>query len=188
MNDGPAETTLDITHASHPRASPRSMSTFQLEKVEVALTPQQRFEEFLQSRGKRMTQQRRQIVEEVFSRHEHFNADELCDLLARSATPKVSRPTVYRTLNELEEAGLLRKMVLAGRAVYEHDYGYPQHDHLYCEKCEKLIEFHSDEVARIRDAVAREHHFRASSHRLIISGLCAECFRAKRRPRRLELV
>jgi Fur family ferric uptake transcriptional regulator len=165
-------------------------STFQLEKVEVALSPQERFQEFLQSRGRRMTQQRRQIVDEVFSRHEHFNADELCDHLSRSAgTARVSRPTVYRTLTELEEAGLLRKMVLTGRrGVYEHDYGYPQHDHLYCEKCEKLIEFHSEEVARIRDAVAREHNFRASSHRLIINGLCDECFRAKRRPRRLELV
>jgi Fur family ferric uptake transcriptional regulator len=163
-------------------------STFELEKVEVALTPRERFEEFLQSRGRRMTQQRRQIVEEVFSRHEHFNADELCDVMSRSTRSKVSRPTVYRTLTELEEAGLLRKMVLAGRRVYEHDYGYPQHDHLYCEKCEKLIEFHSEEVAKIREAVAREHNFRPSGHRLIISGLCAECFRAKRRPRRLELV
>lgn len=161
---------------------------FGLEKVEVSLSPQQRFEEFLQSRGKRMTQQKRQIVDEVFSHHEHFNADELYDLMCKSHGSKASRPTVYRTLNELEEAGLLRKMVLAGRRVYEHDYGYPQHDHLYCETCQKLIEFHSDEVARIREAVAREHRFRASSHRLIISGLCSECARAKRRPRRLELV
>jgi len=165
------------------------MSTsFPLEKVEVALSPQERFEEFLQSRSKRMTQQKRMIVDEVFSRHEHFNADELCDLLARSARARVSRPTVYRTLTELEEAGLLRKMVLAGRRVYEHDYGYPQHDHLYCEKCEKLIEFHSDELVRIREAVAREHQFRPSGHRLIVTGLCSECVRARRRPRRLELV
>jgi len=163
-------------------------NAFQLEKVQVALTPLERFEEFLQSRRMRMTQQRRQIVDEVFSRHEHFNADELCDLLGRSSAGRVSRPTVYRTLKELEEAGLLRKMNLAGRRVYEHDYGYPQHDHLYCEKCEKLIEFHSEEVARIREAVAREHHFRPSGHRLIITGLCSECARAKRRPRRLELV
>ena len=58
----------------------------------------------------------------------------------------VSRPTVYRTLSELVDAGLLREMVLNGRSVYEHDYGYPQHDHLHCEKCDKLIEFSSDEV------------------------------------------
>ena len=133
-------------------------STFQLEKVEVALSPQERFQEFLQSRGRRMTQQRRQIVDEVFSRHEHFNADELCDHLNRSSGSRVSRPTVYRTLTELEESGLLRKMVLAGRrSVYEHDYGYPQHDHLYCEKCEKLIEFLAAEFVAARTAHARRH-------------------------------
>ncbi len=160
---------------------------FSLGKVEVSLSPRERFEEFLQSRGKRVTQQRRIIVEEVFSHHEHFNADELCDLLQR-AHRDVSRPTVYRTLTELVEAGLLRKMTLGNKAVYEHDYGYPQHDHLHCEKCGKLIEFHSEEVERIREEVAREHKFRATGHRLIISGVCAECGKVKRRKRRLELV
>src|SRR5436305_14632922 len=90
-------------------------SAFQLEKVQVALTPQERFQEFLQSRGRRMTQQRRQIVDEVFSRHEHFKADELCDHLSKASGSRVSRPTVYRPLTELEEAGLRRKLALAGR-------------------------------------------------------------------------
>ena len=54
---------------------------------------------------------------------------------------------VYRTLNELVEAGLLRKMTLGNRSVYEHDYGYPQHDHLHCTECDKLIEFQTDELA-----------------------------------------
>jgi Fur family ferric uptake transcriptional regulator len=86
------------------------------------------------------------------------------------------------------EAGLLRKMDLAGRAVYEHDYGYPQHDHLYCQQCHKLIEFASEDVQRIRDAVAREHQFRVVGHRLIITGICAECRQARQKTRRLELV
>ncbi len=48
---------------------------FGLNSVEVSLSPLQRFEEFLQSRGKRITQQRRIIVEEVFKRHDHFDAE-----------------------------------------------------------------------------------------------------------------
>jgi Fur family ferric uptake transcriptional regulator len=155
---------------------------FSLGTVEVALTPLERFEEFLQSRGKRVTRQRRIIVEQVFARHDHFDADDLLANLQRIVGARqVSRPTVYRTLAELVEAGLLRQMTLGSRAVYEHDYGYPQHDHLYCQKCEKLIEFSSDEVKGIRDAVAREHHFRVLGHRLIITGICAECVRQKRR-------
>ena len=161
------------------------MSDFSLGTVEVSLTPLERFEEFLQARGKRITQQRRIIVEQVSSRHEHFDADQLlADLQKTEEHRKVSRPTVYRTLAELTEAGVLRSMTLNGRAVYEHDYGYPQHDHLHCTACDKLIEFQSDDVAAIREAVAREHQFCVTGHRLIISGTCADCRQAKQRSKR----
>ena len=83
---------------------------FSLNAVEVSLSPLERFEEFLQSRGKRITQQRRTIVEEVYKRHEHFDAEELYSHLSRTAGARsVSRPTVYRTLAELVDAGLLRE-------------------------------------------------------------------------------
>jgi Fur family ferric uptake transcriptional regulator len=160
---------------------------FALGAVNVSLTPQQRFEEYLQSRGKRTTRQRRIIVDEVFRQHEHFNADELCDLLQKAGRG-VSRPTVYRTLTELEDAGLLRKMTLGARSVYEHDYGYPQHDHLYCERCKKLIEFSSKELEALREAVAREYKFKVTGHRLIIYGVCSACAQVRRRTRPLELV
>jgi Fur family ferric uptake transcriptional regulator len=101
----------------------------------------------------------------------------------------VSRPTVYRTLNELVDAGLLRRMNLGGRAVYEHDYGYPQHDHLHCTICDQLIEFQSDELQRIREAVGREHRFRVTGHRLIVSGVCQDCSSKRhRRQSPLDLV
>ncbi len=58
---------------------------FTLGTVEVALTPLERFAEFLQSRGKRITLQRRIIVEQVAARHEHFDADQLLADLARSS-------------------------------------------------------------------------------------------------------
>ena len=163
---------------------------FSLGEVHVALSPQDRFEEYLQSRGKRITQQRRVLVDHVFERHDHFDADELIASLHQKPEGKdVSRPTVYRTLNELTEAGLLRKMKLRGRAVYEHDYRYPPHDHPYCQVCEKLIEFHSDELAELRDAVAREHNFRVTSHRFTVFGICRECSRTRhRRQSPLDLI
>ena len=73
-------------------------------------------------------------------------------------------------------------MALGGRTVYEHDYGYPQHDHLHCQQCNKLIEFHSDEVAEIGEELARQYQFRVTGHRLIFTGICAEC-RGTKRPR-----
>ncbi len=161
---------------------------FTLGTVEVALTPSQRFEEYLQSKGKRITQQRRILVGEVFKRHEHFDAEVLIKHLDAIGENRVSRPTVYRTLSELLDAGLLRGMSLGGRTVYEHDYGYPQHDHLHCIKCNKLIEFSDSEIAELRDEVARQHNFRVIGHRLIISGICTECRSVRRPTRKLDLV
>jgi len=144
--------------------------------LRVKLPPAERFAQFLAGRGKRLTHQRRLIVEQVFSHHDHFDADELMDHLKQwIAQRKLSRPTIYRTLNELVEAGMLRKMALAGRSVYEHEYGYPSHDHLYCQACNRLIEFHSSELERIRDAVARQYDFDVLSHRMFVTGICAAC-------------
>jgi len=151
---------------------------FSLNRLNVQRAAQERFSQFLQSRGKRVTSQRRIILEQVFSHHDHFDADELMDHLRDLiAQNKVSRPTVYRTLADLVEAGLLRQMSLGGRGVYEHDYGYPSHDHLYCQVCNRLIEFHSDEIERIRDTVARENDFQVQSHRMFVTGVCADCRR-----------
>ena len=162
---------------------------FALNKVNVAMTPRERFAEFLQTRGKRSTRQRQMIVEHVSSHHEHFDADQLlAELRSTPEGARASRPTVYRTLTEMVEAGLLKKMVLGGRAIYEHDYGYPQHDHLYCTSCHSLIEFSSDELTRIRDAVDSQHHFRAQSHRLIIAGICAHCRSTRSKSRHQDRV
>ena len=149
---------------------------YSLRAVKPAQPPVDRFVQFLQSRGKRITQQRREIVEQVFSHHDHFDADELMGhLQGLIAQRKVSRPTVYRTLSELTEAGLIRKMTLGGRSVYEHEYGYPRHDHLHCEDCNKLIEFHSEEIERLCNTVAGLHDFEAYGHRLFVTGLCHDC-------------
>ncbi len=149
---------------------------YDLGPVEVSLTPQQQFAQFLQSKGKRVTSQRQLIVEQVFSHHDHFDADELMthlqDLIAER---KVSRPTVYRTLTELTEAGLIRKMMFEDRSVYEHDYGYPRHDHLHCQVCDQLIEFQSEELDQLVKKVAGKCRFAVQSHRLFVQGVCEEC-------------
>ncbi|MCA9104812.1 MAG: transcriptional repressor [Planctomycetales bacterium] len=158
-----------------------------LGKVEVSLTPAQRFEEFLQLRGMRMTEQRRQLLDHVFRRHEHFDVEELILQLPRRNQPgHVSRPTVYRTLNEFVDAGLLRRFELDGRAVYEHDYGYPAHDHFYCEKEGKLIEFQNDELVELIQKIAAQHDFQVHSHRLIIYGSSKEGRENNRRKKRRQ--
>lgn len=157
-----------------------------LDYVPVSATPLEQFEAYLRRRGRRNTAQRRVVLDYVFREHDHFDVDRLIEKLPRRGQPKyVSRPTIYRTLAEFVDAGLLRKFELGGRAVYELKHGYPEHDHLYCQKCHRLIEFQSDELIALRDAVAARHRFEVTGHRLMITGICADCQAGgRRRPRR----
>ena len=159
--------------------------------VEVAVSPVDKFREYLVTKGKRLTSERQLIVDEVFSDHEHFDANQLTARLSQGKLGlSVSRPTVYRALTLLVEAGLLRKVARPnGREVFEHDYGYPEHDHLICNQCGNLIEFPADEVSRIVDEVAASQGFRVEGHRLEVYGLCSNCLRPRqRRHRKLDQI
>jgi Fur family ferric uptake transcriptional regulator len=159
--------------------------------VNVSVSPVDKFVEYLATQGMRLTTERRIIVEEVFAHHEHFVADELEKRLSqRNDSRRVSRSTVYRMLDLLQKSGLLRKVARTGdKDVYEHDYGYPQHDHLICHECGSLTEFQNDEISRILEEVASGEGFRMDGHRLEVYGLCARCRRPpKRRHRKLDMV
>jgi Fur family transcriptional regulator, ferric uptake regulator len=169
----------------------RGETVSELATVAVAVSPADKFREYLITRGKRLTRERETIVAEVFASHEHFDTDQLVTRLSgRNGGKRVSRATVYRTLDDMVLAGLLRKVARPNdREVYEHDYGYPRHDHLICGKCGTLIEFENAPLARLLDAVAAEHDFRMNSHRLEVYGLCAECSRPPRvRHRKLDMI
>ena len=161
----------------------------QLPAVEVSQTPESKFREYLASRPRpqRYTEQQRDMVRYIFAQHNHFDAEQLIDDL-KQASFQVSRATVYRTLAKLVDAGLLRRLEVGPRTFYEHDYGYPQHEHLYCEQCRKMIEFQNPAIEAVMREVCFQHSFRASGHSFIIRGLCADCNRARVTKRRLDLV
>src|SRR6476660_5898247 len=115
-----------------------------LPAVAVSQSPEHKFREYLASRPRpqRYTGQQRDMVRFIFSQHNHFDAEQLIDAM-KQAGLRVSRATAYRTLAKLVDAGLLRRLELGPRMCYEHDYGYPQHEHLQCSQCRKMIEFQS---------------------------------------------
>lgn len=160
-----------------------------LSAVEVSQSPESKFREYLASRPKpqRFTDQQRDMVRYIFAQHNHFDAEQLIDDMKREGF-HVSRATIYRTLNKLVDAGLLRRLELGPRMYYEHDYGYPQHEHLVCEECGKIEEFQSPEIEAAIQQVCRQHKFHNSGHTFIIRGRCAECTRARVTKRRLDLV
>ena len=161
----------------------------ELPAVAVSQSPESKFREYLASRARpqRYTDQQRDMVRYIFAQHNHFDADQLIDDMKRAGFA-VSRATVYRTLAKLVDAGLLRRLELGPRTFYEHDYGYPQHDHLYCEQCHKMIEFQEPAIDAVIRDVCRQSNFQSSGHSFIIRGLCVECNRARVTKRRLDLV
>ena len=159
-----------------------------LPAVAVSQTPESKFREYLASRPKpqRFTEQQRELVEHVFAKHSHFDPEQLIEEL-KKAGRRVSRATVYRTLTKLVDAGLLRRIELGTKTVFDHDYGYPYHDHLVCEQCGTMIEFQNEKLTELLQAVAGEHQFRASSRTLVVRGVCAACNAARAAKRRLVM-
>lgn len=161
----------------------------QLPAVEVSQSPEDKFREYLSSRPRpqRYTEQQRDMVRYIFAQHNHFDADQLIDDMKR-ASFHVSRATVYRTLAKLVDAGLLRRLELGPRMFYEHDYGYPQHEHIVCQQCGKIIEFQDPAIENVIRDVCRENNFLSLGHTFIIRGICSDCNRARVTKRRLDLI
>jgi Fur family ferric uptake transcriptional regulator len=126
-----------------------------------------------------MTRQRVLVFDAVFRVHGHVDAEELAGHLRKPGS-RVSRASVYRTLDLLAEAGLVKPTRLGERQrFYEHVHGGEHHDHLVCEVCGRLIEFYSPEIEKLQEKVCRENSFEPARHTMIVYGVCEECRRKK---------
>lgn len=159
-----------------------------LPAVAVSQTPEDKFREFLASRPtpQRFTTPQQELIRHIFERHSHFDAEQLIENL-KAAGKSVGRATVYRTLKKLVDAGLLRRIEVGTRTVFDHDYGYPAHDHLVCERCDKMIEFLNPDLDAVLRDVTAQHGFRAAGRTLVIRGVCAECNAARAAKRRMMM-
>jgi Fur family ferric uptake transcriptional regulator len=159
-----------------------------LPAVAVSQTPESKFREYLASRRKpqRFTEQQRELLDHIFAKHSHFDPEQLIAEL-KKAGKRVSRATVYRTLSKLVDAGLLRRIELGTRTIFDHDYGYPFHDHLVCEQCGTIIEFQNQKLVDALREVAGEHQFQAAGRTLVVRGICSTCNAARAAKRRLVM-
>src|SRR5512143_2570227 len=120
----------------------------------------QRFLEFLGQKNLRLTVQRQAIIETVFSTDEHFTAEQLLEW-SQKRDQSVSRATVYRTLPLLTESGLVREMDFGkDYKFYDPNYAdHPNHSHIICQECEKIVEFESEKIARLETEISHELGF-----------------------------
>jgi Fur family ferric uptake transcriptional regulator len=124
--------------------------------------------------GKRSS--KREKIVNVFLRQEgHLSADDLVDLIRRD-DHRISRATVYRTLQWMVDAGVARKVDFGeGRFRFEHSYRHPRHFHLICKSCHRSFEFLSSDIEGIVEEVAAARSFVASQSVVQIYGQCEEC-------------
>ena len=134
-----------------------------------------RFEGFLRSQKLKLTGERMTILNAVFTRSTHFDAETLHAGL-RAKGGDISRATVYRTLDLLVQCGLVRKNSLgSSHANYEAARENEHHDHLICLNCNKVIEFYRPDLETLQEKICSENSFKAMHHSLQIFGLCSDC-------------
>ena len=124
--------------------------------------------------GKRSS--KREFILNVFLRHEgHLSAEDLVDLIRREDA-RISRATVYRTLQWMVEAGIARKVDFGeGRFRFEHSYRHPRHFHLICKACSRSFEFLSSDIEALIEEIAAARSFTSRQSVLQIYGTCEEC-------------
>jgi Fur family ferric uptake transcriptional regulator len=124
--------------------------------------------------GKRSS--KRDFIVDVFLRQEgHLSADDLVDLI-RKEDHRISRATVYRTLQWMVDAGIARKVDFGeGRFRFEHSYRHPRHFHLICKTCNQSFEFLSSDIEALMEEVASARKFAAKQSVVQIYGTCEDC-------------
>jgi Fur family transcriptional regulator, ferric uptake regulator len=141
-----------------------------------------RFQEFLQKQGLKLTSERTALVRHIFSTHYHFEADELLFKM-KEQNVKISRATVYRTLELLVKSGLVRRVHLGeDHYHYEHVTGNSHHDHLICTTCGNVIEFHDEVLEQRQIEICEKKKFTPTFHNLQILGVCDSCRRRGETP------
>jgi Fe2+ or Zn2+ uptake regulation protein len=128
--------------------------------------------EALRSRGQRVTPQRLLIHRALCELGRHATADEVLAEVSPHL-PNASLPTVYATLDLLEELGLVRRITArAGAALYDPR---PDHQHLVCRRCGTVEDLDVELDASDALRTARRRGFAPDRAELVVSGLCAGC-------------
>ncbi len=135
-----------------------------------------KFRSYLKEKGLRYTRQREDVLKKILETKGHFEIEDIV-LDFKKQNLDVSRSTVYRTLNILKELGIVNEVIkYKNKTLYEVALK-EHHDHLVCEKCGKIIEFHSEEIEKLQNKICKDYNFKPTFHRLEIYGICEECQR-----------
>jgi len=133
------------------------------------------FEKFLTEQDSRYTSQKQTIVEEIGKIRRHFEVEDFIDKLRHNNT-QFSRATVYRTLKQLFDAGLIQKITTKdGKVFYEHNFRRKHHDHIICSVCGSISELSEKIIDQVIDDYCKKTGFSLEYRSMHIYGKCRGC-------------
>jgi Fur family transcriptional regulator, ferric uptake regulator len=144
--------------------------------------PVREWDEQLRARGYRVTPQR-QLVLEAVARLDHATPEEICAQVQLTARG-VNISTVYRTLELLEQIGLVTHTHFDQRAPIYHLASDADHVHLVCRECGRVSEIGPDAIRPLITALDERHGFETDVSHLTVFGRCQDCRAAVSEPKR----
>jgi Fur family ferric uptake transcriptional regulator len=129
--------------------------------------------EVLRSRGLRLTAQRQLVLEAVYALG-HATPDQVHTAVSRTAAG-VNITTVYRTLELLEELGLVTHAHLSHGSPTYHAVGEDQHVHLVCRDCGAVDEVSPSVLDGLVRTLSTDRGFRVDIGHVALFGVCAGC-------------
>ena len=134
-----------------------------------------KYEQYLQASELRFSQGRQIVFRQAIETHGHFTAEEIAKVCAQSK-PTVSRATVYRSLHEMLEAGVIRGTAFGDKHQhFEHLYDEKKHHHAQCVRCHQFIEFPDLDEDKRYWPILEKKGFKILGHEMHFYGICSEC-------------
>jgi len=130
--------------------------------------------ETLREQGYRLTPQRLMILSAIHSTDHHISAEEIYEQVC-ARYPNVNISTVYRTLELLNELGLVTETDLGGGKFRYHSVEKGHHHHLICRKCGRIFELDEAVLNPVEGTILRKYGFKADLSHLAVFGNCVQC-------------